>query len=64
MNLGKLRIRLEAVEAKTPKGERRPRLVTIMSTDAPAVRGRLLAEAEREGNPVLEIELFNSDEAS
>jgi len=52
--------RIRALAERIPSPTRTPRLCIITSDNAPADRAAKLAEAERRGDPILEVELFEA----
>lgn len=55
MDLRRIKIRVETAAAKLPPATRTPRLCVVTSAEPADVREAKIAEAERLGDPVLEV---------
>ena len=58
MDLKSLRQRLTALAAKVPASRRVPRLCIVTNNDPECERVARMAEAERLGDPILDVTLF------
>jgi hypothetical protein len=62
VSLRDLRSRVSALAARVPTAMRTPRLCVVTSDEPADMRAARIAEAERAGDPILEVTLFDHNE--
>ena len=60
MGIQNLAIRIRALAARVPTNKRTPKLCVVTSGDSTDIREARIAEAERVGDPILEVEFFEA----
>ena len=64
MNIRSLVTRIRALAAKVPTNKHAPRLCVVTSDDPADVREAKLATAERTGDLILDVELYEPSEVA